>query len=288
MDRESGMDSALPRRVIAGRHHPLVKQVRRMARAADISSDGLVLIETVRLAEEALRSGAAIHKLLICSSTGGRNSTPRVRSLLKKLRAGTEVCEVASEVFQGLASTETPQGILALARVPSWREQDLFPSGPPLLSPLVLVVAGLQDPGNLGTVLRSAEAFGVTGVILTRSTVSPCNAKVVRATAGALFRIPMLRGLTAAEAVTLLRRRRVRLFSSVVGGNKRLPDIDFSGPIAVAIGSEGAGLPPEISAAGRRLTIPMAPVVESLNAAAAAAVILYEIARQRNSRDGGS
>ena len=81
-----------------------------MARAADISSDGLVLIETVRLAEEALRSGAAIHKLLICSSTGGRNSTPRVRNLLKKLRAGTEVCEVASEVFQGLASTETPQG----------------------------------------------------------------------------------------------------------------------------------------------------------------------------------
>ena len=84
MDRESGMDSASPRRVIAGRHHPLVKQVRRMARATDISSDGLVLLETVRLAEEALRSGAAIPKLLICSSTGGRNSTPRVRSLLKK------------------------------------------------------------------------------------------------------------------------------------------------------------------------------------------------------------
>ena len=278
------MDSAFPRRLIAGRHHPLVKRVRRMVRATDMSSDGLVLLETVRLVEEALGSGAAIPKLLICPGTGGgRKITSRVRSLLKKLRAETEVCEVAPEVFQSLTSTETPQGILALARVPSWREQDLFSSGPPLL----LVVAGLQDPGNLGTILRSAEAFGVTGVILTRSTVSPCNAKVVRATAGALFRIPMLRGLTAAETVTLLRRHRVRLFSSTVGGGKRLPDIDFSGPIAVAIGSEGAGLPPEISAAGRQLTIPMAPAVESLNAAAAAAVILYETARQRDSGRGG-
>ena len=115
------------------------------------------------------------------------------------------------------------KGILALARVPSWREQDLFPSGPPLLSPLVLVVAGLQDPGNLGTVLRSAEAFGVTGVILTRSTVSPCNAKVVRATAGALFRIPMLRGLTAAEAMTLLRRRRSAPFFKCRGRKQTAP-----------------------------------------------------------------
>ncbi|MCZ6750333.1 MAG: RNA methyltransferase, partial [Acidobacteria bacterium] len=159
------------------------------------------------------------------------------------------------------------------------REQDLFPSG----SPLLLLVTGLQDPGNLGTVLRSAEAFGVTGIILTRSTVSPYNAKVVRATAGAVFRIPMLRNLTAAEAVALLRRRRVRLFSSVVRGGRRLSEIDCAGPMAVAIGSEGAGLPQEISAAGRRLTIPMAAAVESLNAATAAAVILYEIARQRNS-----
>lgn len=249
-----------------------------MARVGDLSPDGLVLLETVRLVEEALGSGAAIPQLLV----DGKGSQ-RIRSLLRKLPAETAVYEVAPEVFQGLASTETPQGILALARVPVWREQDLFPSGSPLAPPLVLVVAGLQDPGNLGAVLRSAEAFGGTGVILTRSTVSPYNAKVVRATAGAVFRIPMLRNLTAAEAVALLRRRRVRLFSSVVRGGRGLPEIDCAGPMAVAIGSEGAGLPQEISTAGRRLTIPMAAAVESLNAATAAAVILYEIARQRNS-----
>ncbi len=248
-----------------------------MARAGDLSPDGLVLLETVRLVEEALGSGAAIPQLLVDGK-----SSPRVRSLLRKLPAETVVCEVSPEVFQGLASTEMPQGILALARVPAWCEQDLFPGG----SPLLLLVAGLQDPGNLGTVLRSAEAFGVTGVILTRSTVSPYNAKVVRATAGAVFRIPILRNLAASQAVALLRRRRVRLFSSVVRGGRPLPEIDCAGPMAVAIGSEGAGLPQEISAAGRRLTIPMAAAVESLNAATAAAVILYEIARQRNAACG--
>ncbi len=274
MAQESNRGAHFPHRKIAGRHHPLIKQVRGMARAGDLSPDGLVLLETVRLVEEALGSGAAIPQLLV----DGKGS-PRVRSLLRKLPAETAVCEVSPEVFQGLASTETSQGILALARVPAWREQDLFPSG----SPLLLLVAGLQDPGNLGAVLRSAEAFGVTGVMLTRSTVSPYNAKVVRATAGAVFRIPILRNLPASEAVALLRRRRVRLFSSVVRGGRGLPEIDCAGPMAVAIGSEGAGLPQEISAAGRRLTIPMAAAVESLNVATAAAVILYEIARQRNS-----
>ena len=254
-----------------------------MVRSGELLSDGLVLLETVRLVEDALGDGFQIPKVLI-----SRSAKAGVRSLLKKLSSETTVYEVSSEVFESLASTESSQGILALAAAPVWREEDLFPPA----STLVLVLAGLQDPGNLGAIIRTAEAFGVTGIILTEGSASPYNAKVVRAAAGALLRMPMLHDLTVAKALSLLARHKVRLFVGVVEGGKRLPAIGFTGPIAVAVGSEGAGLPKELAAAGEHLTIPIAGTVESLNVAAATAVILYEIARQRKSksepRPGGS
>ena len=188
------------------------------------------------------------------------------------------VYEVALKVFETLVTTETSQGILGLAEEPRWEEEDLFPPGKP---PLVLVLAGLQDPGNLGTLLRTAEAFGATGVLLTQGTGSPYNAKAIRATAGALFRMPMLRGLSVAAILALLRRKRVKVITSVVAGGTPLPETDLTGPVAVVFGSEAAGAPGELRAAGKPLTIPLAASVESLNVASAAAVILYEIARQR-------
>ena len=263
------------RRKVEGRHNPLVKTVRRMARSGEPSADGLVLLETVRMVEDALASNVAIHQVLVSAS-----AVSGFEGLFEKLPGETQVYEVAPKVFETLVTTETSQGILALAAEPRWSEADLFPTGK---LPLLLVLAGLQDPGNLGTLLRTAEAFGATGVLLTRGTVSPYNGKAVRATAGALFRIPMLRGLAAAETVALLRRKRVRLFASVVAGGRRLPEVDLTVPLAVVFGSEGAGVPEEFRAAAELLTIPMAARAESLNVAAAAAVILYEIARQRSS-----
>ena len=271
-ESESVMATKPLRGKIESRHHPLLKAVRRMVRAGELSADGQVLLETVRLIEEALASGVSISQVLVSS-----NPSPRIQQLLKRLAPQTAIYEVTPKVFEALPSTQTPQGILALARVPHWSEADLCRRQPALL----LVLSGLQDPGNLGTILRSAEAFGATGVLLTQGTVSPYNAKAVRASAGALFRIPTLYGLTETETVTLLRRKRARLFASVVEGGKQLSEIDLTGPVAIALGSEGAGLPSELLAAGKPFTIPMAPAVESLNVAIAAAVILYEIARQR-------
>lgn len=260
-------------RLIEGRHHPLVKEVRRMVRSGELWADGLVLLETARLVKDALNSGIQIPKVFLSprARTGARD-------LLKKLPPETTVYEVSPEVFELLASTETSQGILALASAPGWQENDLFPRR----SALVLVLAGVQDPGNLGAILRTAEAFGTTGIILTAGTVSPYNAKVVRAAAGALLRMPMLRDQTVTEILALLARKKVRLLAGVVEGGKNLPAVDFSGPMAVAVGAEGSGLPKELSAAGELFTIPIASAVESLNVAAATAVILYEIARQRN------
>lgn len=260
------------RQRIEGRHHPLLKAVRRMGRTGELSADGQVLLETVRLIADALASGVAISGVLVSD-----DPSLHVQELLEKLPPETAVYEVAPKVFETLASTQTPQGILALACAPHWSEADLYRRQPALL----LVLSGLQDPGNLGTILRTAEAFGATGALLTQGTVSPYNAKAVRASAGAWLRIPTLYGLPEVETVALLRRKRVRLFMSVVEGGKQLSEIDLTGPVAIALGSEGTGLPPELLAAGEPLTIPMIPAVESLNVAIAAAVILYEIARQR-------
>ena len=280
-------------RKLEGQHHPLARRVRRMLRSGelcDVRSDnvpsdaprsgelsgrGNVLLETARMVEDALAGGVPISALLVRTT-----SKARFESLVARLPAETALYEVAPAVFDTLVTTETSPGLLALAEQPSWRDEDLFPSGSPAL---ILVLAGLQDPGNLGTILRAAEAFGATGVVLAPGTVSPYNAKALRATAGAIFRIPILRGLPAGDIVSLLRRKRVKLFATVVSGGLPPARADFSTPLAVVFGSEAAGIPPEFRTAGDPLTIPLAPHAESLNVAAAASVILYEIARQRAS-----
>lgn len=257
---------------IEGRHHPLVKMVRGMVRSGELLAEGDLLLETPHLIEEALASGLSLSRVLLSS-----NAAFPALELLQRLPAKTPAYEVPSRIFQTLTTTDSSRGILALASAPLWREEDLFRAS----EPLVLVLAGLQDAGNLGAILRAGEALGATGVLLARGTVSPYNAKAVRAAAGALFRLPLLRGLAPSEIAGLLRRRRVPLIASLAKGGKPLREMSFAGPVAIAVGSEGAGLPPELEHAGVAVTIPMAPRVESLNVASATAVILYEIARQR-------
>ena len=149
---------------------------------------------------------------------------------------------------------------------------------------MVLVLAGLQDPGNLGTILRSAEAFGADGVISLPGTVSAWNPKAVRASAGSLFRLPMLMA-SAEECFTHLRRANVKIWTTTVQAAEPADLVNLAGPIALLIGNEGNGVPEELAArADGRLTIPCPGPVESLNASVAASVLLYEAARQRSVR----
>jgi len=256
---------------IEGRHNPLVKELRRAARSGELLSGGLVVLETERLIHDALESGIPVEKVLI-----SRGNARRARELIEKLPAGTTVYEVPSEVFETLTSTQTSPGVLAMARAPQWDEGDLMTA-----TALLVIVAGVQDPGNLGAIIRAAEAFGATGMLLSQGTVSPYNAKAIRAAAGSLLRLPMLRELSVGGIATFLSRHAVRLFSAVAEGGRPICSMDFTGPAAVAVGSEGAGLPKELAAAGEQFTIPLVPTAESLNVAAATAVALYEIARQR-------
>jgi TrmH family RNA methyltransferase len=184
----------------------------------------------------------------------------------------------------------TPQGIAALVHAPAWSvEQSCVPAR----KPLVLIAAGLQDPGNVGTLVRSAEAFGAACVLTTAGTVSPWNPKAVRASAGSAFRVPVMRVST--EELTALRRDGLDLFAAVAEESRSGPppvaaaDADLTGACALMIGNEGAGLAAEwLELAAHRITIPTPGPVESLNAAIAGSLLLYEAARQRATLASGS
>ena len=259
-------------RQIASRHHPLIKRIRAMVRSGHLLHENEILLETPNLIEDAIRSGVTVTTVLTRAE-----ASPGVRELMKTIPASTNSYEIEPKLFPELSSTETNPGIVALAKAPAWHEQDLFAEN----QTLIIVIAGIQDPGNLGTILRAAEAFGASGVLATKGTVSPYNAKAIRAAAGTLFRLPMLSNLSARQILLLLRREKFTLLASVARGGTSLAEIDLAKPVALAVGSEGAGLPRELEQAGWRVSIPMTRHIESLNVATAASILLYEIARQR-------
>jgi TrmH family RNA methyltransferase len=180
-------------------------------------------------------------------------------------------------LFQSIATTETSQGVIALVRPPEWSVEQVFRG-----RSLVVVLDGLQDPGNAGTIARAAEAFGATGLIFVKGTVSPYNPKTLRASSGSLFRIPFVSGLAAPLVRASLQQHRVDLHAAMpfTGSQRMAGDVDLTRPCAIVIGSEGRGVSKELHGICEDLAIPTVGV-ESLNAAVAAAVLLYEARRQR-------
>jgi len=173
--------------------------------------------------------------------------------------------------------SETPQGIAAMVKIKSFSLDGLLRIQPALL----LITAGLQDPGNLGTIARSGEAFGATGLLLAEGTVSPWNWKAVRASAGSLFRLPSAK-VALAEALGKAKSHGIRVLATSSHKGTPVWDADLRGPAAIVIGGEGAGLAKEIIAqADDLIAIPQSAKVESLNAGIAASIVLYEAARQR-------
>jgi TrmH family RNA methyltransferase len=188
--------------------------------------------------------------------------------------SGAEILIVTEDVFAGATMTEHPQGIAALVEAPEFSLNAIFDG-----IPLVVVAGGLQDPGNLGTLVRSAEAFGASGMILLPGTVSLWNAKTLRASSGSAFRLPVI-AMPADEAFAALRAHGVKVFAAVARTGSGEPDLRR--PSALLLGNEGAGLPEEwIARADARVTIPCLGPVESLNAAVAGSVLLYDAMRQR-------
>jgi len=260
----------MPVRVIQSKQNPRLKELRRALAAPCSPPAGLVGIEGPNLVAEALRAGLAIDCLFAAEDA---------ESLLAALPipAETEILLVPRELLSAALTTENPQPIAALVAPPAWDWQDLFRG-----TEQILVLAGLQDPGNLGTILRSAEAFGSTGIVALPGTVSPWNPKAVRASAGSVFRVPLV-AANAADCFARLRAAGVTVFTTAVHEAKAAHEAPLDKPFALLIGNEGNGVPAELAAqADAALTIPCPGPVESLNAAVAAGILLYEASRQRS------
>ena len=267
----------MPVRIVQSKQNARLKELRRALRSPERKTGGLIGIEGPNLLEEADRAGLNIRCVFIGEG---------MDVVLSERRRDhqRETVMVPRSILNSALETETPQPVAALVEPPEWSWQDVL--GPKAAGPLVVVLAGLQDPGNLGTILRSAEAFGANGVVSLPGTVSSWNQKAMRASAGSVFRLPVIQA-DADECFARLKEAGVRVVTTAVRDASPADAVDFTGPTAVLIGNEGGGLPEEIARrADGAVTIPCPGPVESLNAAVAASVLLYEASRQRRTGHG--
>jgi TrmH family RNA methyltransferase len=263
-------------RPISSRHNAAVKELRRAFHEGEPLSDGAIAIKSVRTIEEAIRSGLRFRAVFFAES-----ARPRANRLLPQFAAGVETLVLPDDVFQSVVATETPQGVAALVRLKPHKMEDLLA----IPAPLIVAAAGVQDPGNLGTMIRSAEAFGAAGVLVGAGTVSAYNSKVVRASAGSLFRMPVL-AVEFPAVLAKLREAGLRLLAASSHKGTAVDAADLTDGVVVLIGNEGAGVPKELlRLVDMEVAIPHRGSVESLNAGVAASIVLYEAARQRNTVD---
>lgn len=267
----------MPVRNIESKDNARLKELRKALNAPGRGVGALVGIEGPNLIEEALRAGLRLKTIFVA---------PGSERLLDKLhvKRDVEVLQLPKKLLDQALATEAPQSIAALVEPPQWSWSHVLNQNQK--KTLVIVLVGLQDPGNLGAILRSAEAFGATGVISLPGTVSAWNAKAVRASAGSVFRVPIL-AASVDECFAELEKAGVKVLTTTARSTDPSDLMELGRPIALIIGNEGNGIPAALAArADSAIAIPCPGPVESLNAAVAASVLLYEAARQRATGSG--
>jgi RNA methyltransferase, TrmH family len=253
---------------LASEKNPLLKAVRHAVASGSLTKDGFAVAEGFHLLEEAIRARCAIAAVIAAE--------PALGQVKKRVPANVRIVPVSERTFSGLASTQTPQPVIALVRPPQWTFEDVLRN-----RALALVLDGIQDPGNAGAMLRSAEAFGATGVIFLKCSVNPYNPKCVRASAGSIFRLPALAGIEeGALEARISVHGGVRMYAALPRAERSIADADFRQGCAIAIGSEARGVGESVRRIASGVRIPTQGV-ESLNAAVAAGILLYEASRQR-------
>lgn len=266
----------MPVRVVESRDNARLKELRKALASAGRGAQGRVGIEGPHLLEEALRAGLGVTTIFVAQ--GPDRDWDRLLSALR-VPPETEILRLPTKLLHSALATETPQSIAALVEPRKWTWSDALNQNQG--KTLLVILAGIQDPGNLGTILRSAEAFGASGVVSLPGTVSAWNPKAVRASAGSVFRVPLL-AVSEQECFKKLKEAGAKILATTVQGAQPAELVELAGPVALIIGNEGNGVAGELAAkADARITIPCPGPVESLNAAVAASVLLYEAARQR-------
>lgn len=256
--------------IITSPRNPLLKEVARAAAKGALTAEsGLCLAEGLHLLDEALASGLMVPTVLCAQSMQG--VVARRLAGLKRLRLAV----APDPWFEKLATTESTQGVMALVKPPVWTLDNIFRA-----RSLVIVLDGLQDPGNAGAIVRAAEAFGSSGVIFIKGSANAWHPKTLRASAGSLFRMPSLNAADPEVVLTAFAQRRVKLFAAVAHNGALAHEQDLMRPCGIIIGSEARGVSARFTEVSTPIRIATSGV-ESLNASVAAAVLLYEAASQR-------
>jgi len=264
--------------VITSLSNARIKYLRELMKKGQFGSENEVPVEGLKLVREALQSRLVIEEVYVCVRQAKQRDLEEILRRLRDLQVRIQF--VAERVYNSLVETEASQGVVALVKIPRFHLSQVMRE-----SLLLLLAHQLQDPGNLGTLIRSSEAFGVGGVLLTEESVSPGNQKALRASAGSLFRVPVLSGLNPDRMLDELRHNGFRLVAAIPRGEVDFRKVDYRGSVALIVGNEGSGLPQRtLDRIDLRVTVSVAPPVESLNVAVASSIILAEAARQRQKR----
>jgi len=258
---------------ITSRQNPLVSRYRDAARRR---TRQLLLLDGEHLIADALRAGVAVRHAAVTAAARERRAIADLVAALE--RARVEVATVSAAVMDAISPVRSATGIVAMAEQPGTAPSRPFVGA----APLAIVAVDVQDPGNVGAIVRVAEAAGATGVVAAGASADPFGWKALRGSMGSALRLPLVGDRAVEDAIEDARRHGCRILAAAPRGGRPLHEVDFTGPLAILIGNEGAGLSSAIvDAANERIAVPMKPPVESLNAAVTAAVIVYEARRQR-------
>lgn len=262
--------------IITSRQHPFVQRCRAISRGR---GDAEILLDGEHLVAEALSAGITIEAAAVGRRGLERPATLQIRARLES--AGTPVLDVTDAVLDAASPVQSPAGIVAVAKRPSWSLEQAL-AGP---GQLAVALAGIQDPGNVGAIVRAAEASAATGVAAFGPTADPFGWKALRGAMGSAFRLPVAIEPDWDTVKGRARALGLRLVGLVPRGGVSLYDADLGQPSLVVAGAEGPGLPPDLAADLDLLVrIPMPAAVESLNVAVAVGVTLFEAGRQRRSQ----
>lgn len=260
--------------------NPKVKYLKSLVKGQGKAGINEFVIEGIHIVEEALSAHISKRceiKLIVFSK---RLSNSKEGSLLfdKLSDAGITALEASEKIIEHLSDVKTPQGLIGLVEYKSADFGAFFEED----DPIILILDGIQDPGNLGAIIRSASAFGISGILLSGGTVNPFNQKVIRSTAGTIFNVKIIKADKMDDTMQALKRRGIKLIATTPRASKLVSEADLKEPVALIIGSEGRGINENIlKSSDEVVSIPMSGEAESLNAAVSASIILYEALRQR-------
>jgi len=263
-------------KAISSRRHPLVRAFRDLASEPD-RCGSRILLDGAHLVHEAQAAGVELEIVAVAHSRR-RDDNQEARLADALARRGVEVVETTDEVFAAISPVRAPSGIAAIGRrCPATLEEICSRTGA-----FVVAAIGVQDPGNVGSLIRAAEAGGATGVLVCAPSANPFSWKALRGSMGSALRLPVVGGIDLDDAFDAMRRAGLRTLAAVARGGTDPDAVDWTGTIGLLVGGEGSGLGDAVVArCDSRVTIPMAPQVESLNVAVAAGVLIYAARRQR-------